>query len=101
MNAEEEQVSRLLRAAAKVTPAGMPPAPFGFATRTLAHWQSERRDGDLAVARVCRRAVLCALSAAMVAGIFASPYLTAKSDSTQYVGQLSVAAGRLALHGQE
>jgi hypothetical protein len=101
MNAEEEQVSRLLRAAAKVTPAGMPPAPFGFATRTLAHWQSERRDGDLAVVRVCRRAVLCALSAAMLAGIFASPYLTAKSDSTQYVGRLSVAAGRLALHGQE
>lgn len=101
MSAQEEQLARLLRAAAKAPPAALPSVPFGFATRTLAHWQSTHRDGDIAVAKVCHRAVLCAFAAAVVASAFAWPDLTSTPQSARFIEQLSVAASRTALHGNE
>ena len=61
----DDQMNRLLRAAAKgeryndVTP------PFWFASRVLAEWRGSSADGaELSYAILCKRAVLCSYGVA-------------------------------------
>lgn len=63
MKANDEQLTRLLRAAATAPP--NEPAtdvPLGFETRVLAHWRATWPGDPTGVARLLRRVVLTALA---------------------------------------
>ena len=66
MDKREEQVGRLLRAAAAAPETAPSEVPFGFDTRVIATWRADRRDGSAdgwEFTRIFRRV---AVSAALV-----------------------------------
>ncbi len=98
MNPEQEQLQRLLRAAARAPQPEAPRVLFGFATRTLAQWRNERQAGDLVATRVCWMAVLSAFCLTVAAGVFTYSGWDAKPQAVQLIEQLTSAGSQLALN---
>ena len=70
MDKREEQVDRLLRAAAAVPESVPTEVPFGFDTRVIATWRADRRNGGAdgwEFARVFRRVAVSAAFIIVVA----------------------------------
>jgi len=67
MRNPDDQIDRLLRAAARVKDAMDPEPPIGFVTRVLAERVAFVGEvTDYSIALVCRRMVLCSVGAALL-----------------------------------
>ena len=60
MNPIDQSLRRLFKAAATAPKPIADSMPFGFATGVLARWRSRPDENEFALARLFRRAILCA-----------------------------------------
>ncbi len=81
MKAPDEQLDRLLQAAARVPEEPLPEMPFGFESRVLAHSRAAARDAA-GVTRLLRRVVVMALAVIVLAGAGAYRELNQGEEGT-------------------
>lgn len=79
----DEQLARLLRAAASVPNESAVEMPLGFDTRVLAHWRAALPGDSVALSRLLRRVMLTAAALIVLATAGAYRELAAETDSAE------------------